>query len=400
MESIPESQSSNPVEDSQAEPDNRTIASIMNGSLVSRPPKKAVPIFSYTWMHYQPPPMPSCYDELPADWKKNTMCTEMEGLRGYAYLQIDTCFIANGPHVVPREDMDSIMYSWYENAAACLVYLRSVKYTDDVIEFNRQFKDDPWLTEPWALQEPLASRKIFFYSQEGRCFRGATKETLLLFLSEETGIVGEVLANYKLVKKACIAMRLSWAATRDDATVDVVHSLKGICGVSMARIPDESVPDAFRRLQLQLIQKYPGDLSIFAWKVKGEPDPPSRDTILADSLKDFASCFAVEVLPVNSPIRVYNACDESAVINIPRIDMGDHNYLLYLHCYESRSTLMPPEEQEPRFNPLDRAMAISVKYNLLTAKYQRADVTETQVWPGERLMRSFIVYTTGYLNAY
>ncbi|KJJ35403.1 hypothetical protein AFLA70_1g009800 [Aspergillus flavus AF70] len=255
MESIPESQSSNPVENSQAEPDNRTIASILNGSLVSRPPKKAVPIFSYTWMHYQPPPMPSYYDELPADWKKNNMCTELSGLRGYAYLQIDTCFIANGPHVVPREDMDSIMYSWYENAAACLVYLRSVKYTDHVIEFKRQFKDDPWLTEPWALQELLASRKIIFYSQEGRCFLGATKETLLLFLSEETGIVGEVLANYKLVKKACIAMRLSWAATRDDATVDVVHSLKGICSVSMTRIPDESVPDAFRRLQLQLIQK-------------------------------------------------------------------------------------------------------------------------------------------------
>ncbi|QMW33898.1 hypothetical protein G4B84_009364 [Aspergillus flavus NRRL3357] len=360
MESIPESQSSNPVEDSQAEPDNRTIASILNGSLVSRPPKKA-------------------YDELPADWKKNNMCTELSGLRGYAYLQIDTCFIANGPHVVPREDMDSIMYSWYENAAACLVYLRSVKYTDHVIEFKRQFKDDPWLTEPWALQELLASRKIIFYSQEGRCFLGATKETLLLFLSEETGIVGEVLANYKLVKKACIAMRLSWAATRGDATVDVVHSLKGICSVSMTRIPDESVPDAFRRLQLQLIQKYPGDLSIFAWKVKSEPDPRSRDTILADSLKDFASCFAVEVLPVESPIRVYNACDESALINIPRIDMGDHNYLLYLHCYESRSTLMPPEEQEPQFDPLDRAMAISVKYNLLTTQYQRADVTETQL---------------------
>ncbi|KAB8248018.1 hypothetical protein BDV35DRAFT_391374 [Aspergillus flavus] len=380
MESIPESQSSNPVEDSQAEPDNRTIASILNGSLVSRPPKKAVPIFSYTWMHYQPPPMPSYYDELPADWKKNNMCTELSGLRGYAYLQIDTCFIANGPHVVPREDMDSIMYSWYENAAACLVYLRSVKYTDHVIEFKRQFKDDPWLTEPWALQELLASRKIIFYSQEGRCFLGATKETLLLFLSEETGIVGEVLANYKLVKKACIAMRLSWAATRDDATVDVVHSLKGICSVSMTRIPDESVPDAFRRLQLQLIQ--------------------NRDTILADSLKDFASCFALEVLPVESPIRVYNACDESALTNIPRIDMGDHNYLLYLHCYESRSTLMPPEEQEPQFDPLDRAMAISVKYNLLTTQYQRADVTETQVWPGEKIMRSFIVHTTGYLHAY
>ncbi|GMF68447.1 unnamed protein product [Aspergillus oryzae] len=355
MESIPESQSSNPVEDSQAEPDNRTIASILNGSLVSRPPKKAVPIFSYTWMHYQPPPMPSYYDELPADWKKNNMCTELSGLRGYAYLQIDTCFIANGPHVVPREDMDSIMYSWYENAAACLVYLRSVKYTDHVIEFKRQFKDDPWLTEPWALQELLASRKIIFYSQEGRCFLGATKETLLLFLSEETGIVGEVLANYKLVKKACIAMRLSWAATRDDATVDVV---------------------------------------------KSEPDPRSRDTILADSLKDFASCFALEVLPVESPIRVYNACDESALTNIPRIDMGDHNYLLYLHCYESRSTLMPPEEQEPQFDPLDRAMAISVKYNLLTTQYQRADVTETQVWPGEKIMRSFIVHTTGYLHAY
>lgn len=80
--------------------------------------------------------------------------------------------------------------------------------------------------------------------------------------------------------------------------------------------------------------------------------------------------------------------------------MGDHNYLLYLHCYESRSTLMPPEEQEPQFDPLDRAMAISVKYNLLTTQYQRADVTETQVWPGEKIMRSFIVHTTGYLHAY
>ncbi|KNG90114.1 hypothetical protein ANOM_002082 [Aspergillus nomiae NRRL 13137] len=357
MERVASSRDNNHIEGSEATQATPIYASVLNGSLKPCPPEDVqVSIFSYTWRDFKP--------GSPVTERKDTMCTKYATWVGRAYVQLATCFKFNGENIMPQEDMDILQYSWYRRAAVCLVYLKDVQYTDSGPEMKNRLRTSQWLREPWALQELLASQQIYFYSQEGTYFQ-ETKSSLLDWFEQETAIEKSILQHPQNVENACIAKRMSWAATRIYDTPDAVHSLKGIFNVSMASKRDKSTRDAFHRLQIELIKKYSRDLSIFAWKVDHQNGPLSHNILLADSPREFASCSRLELCEIQLPVSQVSRGDENIYLNIPLRHMGNIYNMLYLNCYEP-----------------DELLAIGIQIIIMpeTQSVRRFDVTETKRW--------------------
>ncbi|KAE8407758.1 hypothetical protein BDV37DRAFT_279546 [Aspergillus pseudonomiae] len=357
MERVAGSRDNNHIGGSQATQDTRTYAIVADGSLKQCPPEHVeVTIFSYTWRDFDL--------GSPIAKRKDTMCVIYGNLAGRMYAQLATCFKFNGENIMLQRDMDILQYSWYRRAAVCLVYLRDVQYTDSGPEMKNRLRRSQWFREPWALQELLASEQIWFYSQEGKGFE-ETKSSLLDWFEQETGIEKSILQHPQNVEKACIAKRMSWAATRNYDTPDAVHSLKGILTVNMASERDESTRDAFHRLQIKLIKKYPHNLSIFAWKVDHRNGPHSHDTLLADSPREFASCSRLELFEIQLPVSQVSRGDENVYLNVPLLYMTNIYYMLCLNCHEPGTPL---------------AIGIQIVFMPQTQSVRRFDVTETQRW--------------------
>ncbi|KAK6836371.1 hypothetical protein PG987_006866 [Apiospora arundinis] len=67
---------------------------------------------------------------------------------------------------------------------------------------------------------------------------------------------------------------MTWAARRQTTRgEDMAYSLLGIFGVSMSLLYGEGGPEAFRRLQEEIV-KTSNDLSIFAWLALRDPEAP------------------------------------------------------------------------------------------------------------------------------
>ncbi|KAE8160844.1 hypothetical protein BDV40DRAFT_301936 [Aspergillus tamarii] len=384
MEFIEDPQSYNPMENPQVIQDDHTYAVVAGGTRVPCPPEgEEFAILSYTWRDYVPQPPQDETPGSPVEQKMRDMCVRAQ-LTGRKYVQLGTCFKFEGETVMPQDDMDILEYSWYRKAAVCLVYLRDVEYTEDENEILFWLPTDRWFTEPWALQELLASKQIYFYAQDGRCFQTTTKSALLHWLPQWTKIGRGFLKHPDSIRHACIATSLSWAATRNCTTQEVVHSLKGIFGVRMTRRLNETMTDAFRRLQIKLIQKFPQDFSIYAWKVHNLTVPRIGDTLLAASPVNFSSCSQIQLHHGLWPSRVHEKGDEHVIMELPFIAVNDGTFLLCLNCYQN--------------DPVNSCLSIRVRLMPATFHYERVDVTKIDQWIGNSNLFTVLVESSGRVS--
>lgn len=175
----------------------------------------------------------------------------------YDFFWVDTCCIDKTSSVELAESINS-MYSWYEKAAACYVYLADVPFHDTIETLKRS----RWFTRGWTLQELIAPTTVVFFSREWE--RISEKCELLDAISDITGIPHEALSGQARPAKFSIAERMSWASNRATTRVeDEAYSLMGLFGVHMPLLYGEK-EKAFRRLQEE-IMKTTDDQSLFAW---------------------------------------------------------------------------------------------------------------------------------------
>jgi hypothetical protein len=171
------------------------------------------------------------------------------------------------------------MYSWYQKARICYVYIADFPTTVPALIDSR------WFTRGWSLQELIAPSTLIFYS--GDWAELGTKLTLQDILAKRTGIDVGILTGEKSLESASVARRMSWACNRETTrTEDEAYCLMRIFDVNMSMLYGEG-SQAFRRLQEE-IMRHSDDQSLFAW-TDSTPDSDSYHGLLAKSPKSFSN---------------------------------------------------------------------------------------------------------------
>lgn len=207
----------------------------------------------------------------------------------YIWIWVDTCCIDKTSSAELTEAINS-MFRWYQSAKECYVYMFDVTWQESLDNTSssahssstflspsssaasgkmtgspasrQSFRDSDWHKRGWTLQELLAPQNVIFYDKDWR-FIGK-KEKLAADIAAATGIRLECLFHNWALSAACIAERMSWAATRKCSRVeDMAYSLLGIFNVNMPLLYGEG-KKAFLRLQEEIVKKS-DDESIFAW---------------------------------------------------------------------------------------------------------------------------------------
>lgn len=204
------------------------------------------------------------------------------------YVWIDTCCIDKKSSAELSEAINS-MYSFYEHAEVCFAYLADVdSKLDSEVEGKQDalaasgMEDDSvstrlarstWFTRGWTLQELLAPETVAFVDCDWRIVGCKTAwerryrvkyANLNNVIERTTEINKKYLRERALIGKACIARRMSWAASRVTTRIeDTTYCLLGLFRVNMPLLYGEGAK-AFIRLQEELIRTST-DKSIFAW---------------------------------------------------------------------------------------------------------------------------------------
>lgn len=134
---------------------------------------------------------------------------------------VDTCCIDKSSSAELSEAINS-MYAWYQRAENCIVYLADVP--------NVPISKSRWYSRGWTLQELLAPSWVEFYDASWKYI--GTRDSMLNLISETTGI-GTVFLEYRYkIKKASIALKLSWASQRQTSREeDMAYCLMGLLDV-------------------------------------------------------------------------------------------------------------------------------------------------------------------------
>ncbi|RSL54934.1 hypothetical protein CEP54_009627 [Fusarium duplospermum] len=203
--------------------------------------------------------------------------------QGYGYVWVDTNCIDKSSSAELSEAINS-MFSWYQGARICYVYLSDVPWLGVWQTLNiRIFLLSRWFTRGWTLQELLAPRDIEFYSNDWSLL--GTKLSLCPEISLITGIDAKYLGKRYLgvwyicprsgavvqsieyiipVNNASVAERLSWISKRSTTRPeDMAYCMLGILGLHMPLLYGEG-HRAFLRLQEE-IMKVSNDQSLFCW---------------------------------------------------------------------------------------------------------------------------------------
>jgi hypothetical protein len=219
---------------------------------------------------------------------------------GFQWIWVDTCCIDKSSSAELSEAINS-MYAWYERADVCFAYLSDVLTTDgqpdiwspdansdeDFLERMKVLQVVRWFTRGWTLQELLAPRSIYFYSQDWTPL--GTRKSLSRELSQITRIDQSVLTRALRLhdRSICVAKKMSWAARRHTSrTEDKAYSLLGLFGVHMPLLYGEG-QKAFIRLQEEII-RVSDDHTIFAWSPLSDFDE-SGFSLLAPTSECFDS---------------------------------------------------------------------------------------------------------------
>ncbi|KAK5661794.1 hypothetical protein OQA88_9896 [Cercophora sp. LCS_1] len=182
---------------------------------------------------------------------------------GYAW--IDTCCIDKSSSAELSEAINS-MFSYYRDATVCYVYLADFA---TVTGQQSGYGASRWFSRGWTLQELIAPQDLDFFDNNWKKF--GSKLSMADSLSSITGIPSMVLSGRRVLSDCSVAMRMSWAASRQTTRAeDIAYCLLGIFDVHMPLIYGEG-RGAFRRLQEEIVKRY-NDLSLFAWEQPSEAE--------------------------------------------------------------------------------------------------------------------------------
>ncbi|KAF4879951.1 Vegetative incompatibility protein HET-E-1 [Colletotrichum siamense] len=233
--------------------------------------------------------------------KINRTC-ELALERGLEYAWVDTCCINKDSSAELSEAINS-MFSWYQRAAVCFVWL------EDLAPFHEATEPSPssenltssghqklydiselgssrWFSRGWTLQELIAPREVEFYDADWNLRFTKTERTA--DLSRITGIDEDVLGMRKQLKDVLVGVRMSWAADRETTrSEDLAYCLLGIFDINMPMLYGEG-HKAFQRLQEHIVGQYRDD-SLFAWQSRSPPDQTYRG-VFARSPEEFKAC--------------------------------------------------------------------------------------------------------------
>lgn len=248
-------------------------------------------ILSHTWsdqeLSYQE--MQGSHDALrhKAGFQKIDQFCKIAKSLGEDYAWVDTCCIDKKSSAELSEAINS-MYTYYRNAAFCVVYLVDVPGTQ-VHELGipvqiRELKKSRWFTRGWTLQELIACNQRMFFAKDWSEINSVEEYDLLEIVSRVTRISYKALKDSTTLPSFCVAERMSWAALRQTTrTEDIAYSLMGFFGVHMPILYGEGADSAFRRPQGE-IMKTSHDQSIFAWR-----GPYESSGLLAHAPSDFSN---------------------------------------------------------------------------------------------------------------
>ncbi|KAI6147955.1 hypothetical protein BKA82DRAFT_239798 [Pisolithus tinctorius] len=229
-----------------------------------------------------------------AGYEKIIKSCEQAKKDGYRWIWIDTCCIDKRSSAELSEAINS-MYQWYHESQKCYAHLNDVCGTffpseQDLSKFNKANGWPEWFLRGWTLQELIAPKQVEFFNKDWVPIgdKGSLAETL----EKITQIPIDVLRDGLNRRHFCVAQLMSWAADRKTTRVeDRAYSLLGLFGVDMPKFYGEG-KKAFQRLQLEIIQRYYCDHSIFAWNSKRQFD--WLGDVLADDPSYFRGCHDVE----------------------------------------------------------------------------------------------------------
>ncbi|EIW65163.1 HET-domain-containing protein, partial [Trametes versicolor FP-101664 SS1] len=180
----------------------------------------------------------------------------------------DTCCIDKSSSAELSEAINS-MYAWYEAASICIAYLHDVEDWDEDFPEGAlaSFRESRWFTRGWTIQELIAPLKLVFYSTSW--IELGTRMDWATVLEDITGIDANVLNRHgtdpeEPLSRKSVAERMSWASRRETTREeDMAYCLMGVFNVHMPPIYGEGGEGAFRRLQLEIMQRT-NDRSILA----------------------------------------------------------------------------------------------------------------------------------------
>jgi hypothetical protein len=205
------------------------------------------------------------------------------------HIWLDTCCVDQKNPVELSTAINS-MYRWYQNAMTCFVHLSDIQSSPG---HDLDLSKCKWFSRGWTLQEMVASGSTEFF--DCNWIRIGDKKSLQSSLTAITRIGATYLENAKMVSRASVAHRMSWAAGRETRQEeDMAYSLMGIFGVQMPTLYGEGRVSAFRRLQEEIV-KYSNDHSIFAWNDEGAT--MTETGLLAPS----ANCFKKSGMYIHTP---------------------------------------------------------------------------------------------------
>jgi Heterokaryon incompatibility protein (HET) len=203
----------------------------------------------------------------------------------YEWIWIDTCCI-NKESSAELTQAISSMYSWYERADECFVYLADFMYVEDSLD---DLKHCRWFTRGWTLQELLAPEHIVFWD---RCWVPfGTKSQLYKHLSTITGIPNAVLLGTTHPKDCNVGQRMSWVSARKTKrSEDIAYCLLGIFDVNIVPIYGEGPFKAFMRLQEQILKRWT-DPSLLVWSPKHDWRNPGLLASTPEAFCKHPDCF-------------------------------------------------------------------------------------------------------------
>ena len=139
-------------------------------------------------------------------YEKVQFCGEQAQRDNLQYFWVDTCCIDKTDKAELSHAIRS-MFSWYQNATKCYMYLSDVstrkrRFEDMHTGFTWEpaFRSSQWFTRGWTLQELLAPSAVEFFSQEGE--KLGDKTSLKSLIHKITGISTEVLTGVPFLRFA------------------------------------------------------------------------------------------------------------------------------------------------------------------------------------------------------
>ena len=217
-------------------------------------------------------------DSSPLNEKLRRFC-EVVSTEGYRWAWSDTCCIDKTISTVLNQSL-TMMYKWYEAAAATFVFLEDV---DSLLALG-SLTESKWMTRAWTAQELLAGKVIRFYDRNWKPYLGDTrhnhKESLEIMreLADKIEVASNIITAFH-PDDLSVRGKLRLASTRH-ATVeeDVAYSLIGIFKSDIR--PHHGEGDAALGHLLGEIVTRSGEVTVLAWTGKSS----SYNSCLPDTL--------------------------------------------------------------------------------------------------------------------